>query len=227
MTGVFKPPDGLADAPGEVGEQRDDLLPPLSLSERWFVQRYLKAECHLLIRFLSHSEDFVAMSKVADIGGRHVRPDAVLRDDDFLHRGDCRQQQAVFVDDVELVETPVGVVPSLVRLQLFERGRCGDADSFLYLGQNGFEFVRVGRDWESVIASGSLVVGGDEFAVEDVERGAEVVDRVSGDEADFLARRRNVLAKATDYLAGIRVFLTEDSIRGFGPQRESGGRSVR
>jgi len=202
--------DRLAHARSEVVQECHDRL---TLNDRRFVERYLESVLDLAFRLRVESEEFVAFVHRSDVARSQV--DAHSGDvhgrigrafdgecvDDFLERGDGGKQEAVLIHDVKLVETPVGAVPSLVRFQLFKRGRCGGSDSRLYFGQAGFKFVRVSRDGKLVVAGNQLVVVDDELAVKEIERRTEVVEGVPNKQADRLLRRRDALVKAADTFA--------------------------
>src|SRR5213593_1173168 len=106
-----------------------------TLNNPRLAERYVKAELHLLVYFVVHSanvELIVSFQREQSIGwaneqwqGRD-RTNGVLGESlghepvhfcPNIHRVKCStdgQQEAVFVDIVELVETPEGVIPTTI-----------------------------------------------------------------------------------------------------------------
>ena len=92
----------------------------------------------------------------------------------------------MLVCDVQLVELPQPVVPSLVRFEGpdgFE-GVLGDPP--LYFGfRSGFELLRRVRDEEHVVFVNGLAVRDDHLAKQEIQRGSRVVDHVARCERDL------------------------------------------
>src|ERR1700722_14765732 len=203
----------------------------LSIKNLAFAERYLKAELEFGFVFVARSPEgdvpaeYVAIfERKAPVVGLapfhrslgnvlHARPSDVELYSKYLMRRGYRDEQLVFVGDVETVQLPQGVVCiSTVRLQRtneFYRlcGRplqSGDAA--------GIEMRFVRTYWEGTVVAGRSAVVLDESDCQQIEGRSEIVDAVPQDARPFVGDW-NVEPEAVNFAIGVRFLVDHDAIR--------------
>jgi len=107
---------------------------------------------------------------------------------------------------------PVGV-PSVVRLIPLDRCLCLPGHSFDFRPTVPLEVFGAVTDRECIEPRGGLAIGINELPSKVIEGGSEVVQGISDDRAKSNRRRRGIPLDAPDFLAGLRVELTDDVTR--------------
>jgi len=196
-------------------EQLDEALDKLGeLTQRWenrltldnlaLVERYIKAELRILVHLAlvpgagvgRDPQDYCALFERERAlrwgdsrGQRHVPAGYGVGGDDGLVRHAHGDQEFVFVCDVETMETPKRVIPSLVRL-----GPLDEVHRFL--GRSVYLFRRTGfksfgkggfilENEKAGLSGDGVSLGSHQLANQQVEGGAEVVDGVTDDEGEL------------------------------------------
>jgi hypothetical protein len=123
-----------------------------------------------------------------------------------------RDEQSVFVGDVNPVQTVEGLVPSSVRIEVahdFYRCCARPLDSF----DGTRSKVGLARTyWERCTVTGHPTVLANKSVSEEVERGAQIMDAVTNDCAPFVGDR-DERAITVDFVTGTRFFVGDDSVR--------------
>lgn len=219
-------------------ERGDDPLGEVrKLMERWegrftldyprLVERYLKRELQIvvvLVAFaasgLGNAEDFCAVFErelpVCDAegdrhGSRWHSADGGGREDDVPVGCPDGEQESVLIRNVETVQTPEGVVPSLVRLQRGDHVFRGVADALCYSRRFGFVILPGPPNRERRFVGGVVAVGEHELVDEKIEAGPQVVDGVADNRAPT-GRRLFADLHAPDLVARVRLVLCEDTV---------------
>jgi hypothetical protein len=202
----------------------------LSVKNLTLAERYLKGELEFGIVFVlgvgpaTVGPEYVAVFErkfpvdgpgpCHDRARKMIRPGTphVKRYSEHLVRGGYRDEQSMFVGDVETVQTVQGIVPSTVRLQSieeFERIRLGASQIAVPHG-------RVGREartyWESCFARCRPSVINDKGMREVVEGRPQIVGDVPDRRAPFL-RNGHVDPKAVEFVTRFRCSIDHDGIR--------------
>jgi hypothetical protein len=136
------------------------------------------------------------------------------------------EQQAVLVHDVQSVQTPEAIVPSLVRLERVEDVQRRFAGSLCISRSAGFVLGLRAPDRKGGLVCHRPAVGEDELADEKVEGRPEAVDGIARDRAPS---RRRMFADldAPDLVARVRLILREDAVGvGFEERRDVGMKLV-
>jgi hypothetical protein len=123
-----------------------------------------------------------------------------------------RDEQLMFVGDVETVQTPDRMVPSVVRLQpLDEFYRiCGRAvDS---LDRAGLKMAAVRTYWERGVISWNAAAVRDEGDREEIQRGSQIVDAVPDDRSPFI-RDCDIEPETVRFVTGNRFLVGDDAVR--------------
>jgi hypothetical protein len=202
-----------------------------SLRNPRLIERYLQHKLSVLVhlRFRGIEGEFVACFQREPIhqgvGGdregvgesQHVVSD--LSRESWIDLRDARRsshQQAMLVDNVQAMESPKGVIPSLVWLQALD-SLYSVLPHALYLSRErgllllGERFTIA--DWEAdMLGRLGLSRHPDEPASEVVKCASEVLNRISGNEADLWRNGRDGLYDK-GALSSIRVILYNDTIR--------------
>lgn len=134
----------------------------------------------------------------------HLHDDAAVGGPDDI-------QDPVLVVRVETVQTPEGVVPSLVRLGRLNSCLGLGTDSLYASRQSGLKRLRASGDREHRLVGGLPPVREYELPDKMVEGRSEVVDGVSGEEAPSWVRLFTN-SYAPDEIARIRIFLSDNQI---------------
>jgi hypothetical protein len=213
----------------EVGEMLERFQQRLTLDKPRFAERYVEAELHLLVRFRVRGidEEFVAFFQRAEgIGGLDEQIHRKVPEFLWKHlghgganinapkTGTNRDQQAVLVDVVELVDYPE-VVPlaSLVWFESVERVNRVLAHSLYYSWKSSFVLGRILFDQELDVPGHSVGAASDEEELlgQMIESTSEVLDGVSGDGCKRSWGREHT-GDVIDQLARIRIALGPDFI---------------
>lgn len=196
----------------------------LTLNNLAICERYLKGELKLclIVQWGNHEYRAVFQRKFS-VGGRDVdrgELDGFTRlpghvqlnlKPEMAVRGTDREQEPVFVVDVETMETPKEIIPSVVRLQ--------SADSF-YRCWAGSLYASLKFGLHSICASGDgelgPVTGGSSSSLNKlpgkvIQGTPEVVDGVADDRGPA-ARRVLRDLDAIQFLSSFRLFLGEHAV---------------
>ncbi len=221
----------------EVGKQSTNQVEGLpnnhnqgfTFANPMFIERYLKRELYILVHFrvrrigeemlaLFHKQCLSAtdppISGVSEKASDSVSGSQMLADIKLPYRRSSSQQQAMFVSDIEIMESPKMSVPSLVWF-----GLLNDIDRFLphslYLSSKRGLLLLGRRDvFENGEASkfiGRSAFCSDQSIGQIVERTSDVLEDVTSDEQDFRRDGRN-LGSIVDMLSGIRISLFADRV---------------
>lgn len=157
----------------------------LTLDNLRLAERYKEGSLEVILRIsapsTSHKVDeycavFYGAADTAGEGG----PSHTGRFEDYVVNGPHdRKKDMVFVVDVDLIDPPVTVCPSLVRLQSIKD--CADSRiGAVYLSRDaGFITGLAFIDWKARVPV--TVYGSDELIHEEIESGAKVVDSIADD----------------------------------------------
>jgi hypothetical protein len=132
--------------------------------------------------------------------------------DSDVRNAECRKNKKVLVCDIKLVESPDGVIPSSVRGYLI-------SDTLNYIGSTlqysilhrCYKMVPIVEESELRFISRDAAYRFDHRAVTDIERRADIVDRIADDKWNFPSERL-VLAQAPDPLIGLDIILQRDAV---------------
>lgn len=234
--------ENVDNAFGKVDELLDRWNKRLSINNLAFAKRYIEGEMHLVLVFValptaiengSAPQYQAIVQRVlcdgtgvegghdAKCGHGKVRRKTIPMNgfgrecvDHGRERNSDWHQHAVFVDNVDLVQTPQGICPSFIRLEAFD-----NCDSFrvssskifpatIREGFEGFTYWEVGIV-DSILASDSArnhYLNG-----KMVEGGSQIVDYVAHNSRPIVGNGF-MFDKLMDHLLGSRIFLFEDSI---------------
>jgi len=127
-------------------------------------------------------------------------------------QGKDRDEKLVFVDVVEFVKGPEGVIPSLVWLYAIEDGISDVGGDALYLTlSNGICQVISGFVKREMDVGGISATSADQFGSHEVERSPQIVDRISNDERN-LGRHRMLALIAEDMVANLTIEVRRDFV---------------
>lgn len=182
--------------------------------EAWFKRESLVSGHEELIHSLKRRLNEISGAELVKKCGRETAGEHLAQMDSGRARTDC-QQDPVLLDVVKSVEHPQEVIPSLV---WFERVDC--VDSFLrrslyFSALLGFVFRGIVLDGEvDPIGIWRIVprIATDQLKSEMIERTHQILNDVPSDEWQALGRGFNA-SDVIDWLSGVRVYLTSDSIR--------------
>jgi hypothetical protein len=122
-------------------------------------------------------------------------------------------QELVFVRDVELVEPPEGVVPSLVRFGFLDEVHRSLRRSVYFGGVAVFKSLGALEDGESVLVMDSVTLGAHHLTNKQVEGGTEVVDAIPGDGTPPGESRLIQHFDPVDQISRIGIVVADESIR--------------
>jgi hypothetical protein len=141
----------------------------------------------------------------------------------ILHRnaiqcpmGDYWKQQFVLIDNVEIVKSAEGIIPSTVRLYLGQEGTKDDRGGDVYVSPFDpvFEFFPRFREGESRVLvndSGINLLRNNEPSV--IQRRSEVVDCISDDQRHFAEQSRSDLGMIYEgFLASCGIYFGRGSV---------------
>lgn len=220
---AFKNIDGALDELSELLERWDNRLTIDNLS---LAERYLKGELVVGVEFGCvdwGSQQFRAIyQRELPIGGvpvhhgglygfparhrkLHFEPEAAVG-------GPYRDNQSVFVEDVELVEGPQSAVPSFVRLEPFDEANSLLAGSLYFFKTRGFKTVGAVTDGPISTAGVGHTVGFDDGASEQIKGRADVVNCIADDTPPIIGDIFENL-DSINILGCFRIFIAQDAIR--------------
>lgn len=230
--------DNLDDAFNEITQLEQRWENRLTFENLSLTKRYLEGELNILITWMVNAGSF--SKKYCAIVHRELPQRPVLRSEiDSLgggfgkmlsHAGDhfgpikghseasvggpYRDDGLVFIEDVELMESPKGVVPSLVWFQPLYDLDCSGRGSLYRFGKGGFKFIQVLPDNEmDVIVAGPVgVTVADDGDHKQIKGCANVVDGISDNAAPF---NRDISLDVHSPLSesGLRICIHENGIR--------------
>lgn len=122
-----------------------------------------------------------------------------------------RDQNSVFVDDVQLVQTPEGIIPSIVRLESFNQTNGAVGHATQTACNNRSEVRSVGTYREYVVPGGRLPVYHYKGVDQKIESGPEVMGGVAKIGAPSSGYALSYV-DAIEYLMGLRILLTDYGI---------------
>ena len=188
-------------------------------------ERYVKGDVRLIVHIRFADKDYVAVFERSSDAARHAETaDASLdaspaekkvAGDFKRHPADVNegnQQSVVLVGNVQIVDSPEHVIATFVRVGNVN-GIYGTLRHALYSSMTLGLVIR-GKlpDGKPGLLVGRPAVDEDELVSEMVEGASEVVDSVSGDEADINGRGLEV-ENLIERLSRLRIVLGFDSIR--------------
>lgn len=216
--------DDLLDRAAKLVQDWDERLTMDNLS---IAHRYTCGELRILVQWRIPSlsgepEDFIAIyerelpickGQLKTGEGRWITQRNWSERDDYLGLSDTKDdEEVVFVVRVESVETPEGVVPSLVGLQRLQDAYCVLGRS-LYLGHaRGFKRFFRSADREHCLIPGGSTTRIDKLPGKKVKGGAKVVDGVANDGSKSRRRIFDDL-HAIDLVSRPRFLLSEELVR--------------
>jgi hypothetical protein len=200
-----------------------DRLAPNNLR---FAERYLKGEIEIRVHYRpvkqsAEGAEFCAIFKNLGIGGvvRHLEGDvsritcgsSELKEAAHVPESN-NQQEAVFVEVVELVEFQEVIAPALVRLNRVDEAYRSCAHSLYLSRSSGYVIGRSLVNRKAGILGRCLPVSLNELPSQVIERAAEVVNNISEDQ-----RKRDWRAGDDFCLesirSGLRIALKDKSVR--------------
>lgn len=194
----------------------------LTLDSLRFGERYVKGELRLVFHARLAAKNYVTVLErfsgagQAESGGPVVtvkNPDVGKFCDHCWHAHECDEQRMVLVDNIQIVDGPeVFTISTLVR---FGSVNCiySSLRHALYSSiPHGMVFRGMVPDRESGMPGVGRPVGVNELAGQVIKGTSEVMDHVSGDEADFGGRHLEV-SNLEDVISRPRVVLGQDYIR--------------
>lgn len=224
---VFKAPHDAAD---EMKEFLEHLRNGLSLTNRRFVDRYVRGELWLRVHVRVFGEsgnpvDFCAVfhnglipGGQGDDGQLKVGPVRMLmpskgrevESDDRAQAAD-RNQQPMLVHNVEIMKTPEVVISSLVWFGRVDEVYRGAVHSLYFSRALGFVFLDIIKDRVSRRVGGRTAVGENQLIGEMVKDGSQVVDRVSED-GDDVQWNLGDFANPEHPVSRLRIVLDDDLV---------------
>jgi hypothetical protein len=132
-----------------------------------------------------------------------------IQDAEIPIGGGNRDEEAVFVGDIDSVQTPEGIIPSFVRLEAADEfyRRCAHALDF-----SGSKIGLARTYWERSVVAGRPAVLTDQGVSEKVESRAQIVDAIAN-YGSPLDRDGLEFAKAVDFVTRLRIFIHNDGVR--------------
>lgn len=209
----LKAVNGVADNLRHLPERFRDRL---TLRNPKFVERYLKGEMQILILYIlsrKHGEHVACFERFPSVvAGGDVM--GMLRANAAKEHTD-RDQESVLVDIVESVESPKGVIPSLVR--------CASVDTFfgrlrhtLYFSlRAGFVTRGIVEDREAGVPKNPLIprpVQPSELESQMIQCSPEIGEGIPGDDGNQ-RRNRSCAGEPIDHeIRSLRVRLSSNEI---------------
>jgi len=200
----------------------------LSVKNLTLAERYLKAELEFGCVLEWKADNEVIQKYVAiferkfPVGGvnshhgaaRHV-PRGLVRDvvlySDHLVRCGYRDDQLMFIGDVEMVETPQGIISSTIRLQSLEDFDRICSRSIDALDGAGLKMPLARTYWESSIVTGCSAAVSDELDGQQVECGSQIMNAVPQN-ATPIIRNSDVLPVAMELMSRFRFSVGKDAV---------------
>lgn len=196
----------------------------LTFDNLTIAERYLKGELRIVLlgvvgpaSHLDAVECCAVFERELPVGGSKpdLGEDVAGREldlqDDAVVGGADDVEDPVLVVRVESVQTPEGVVPSLVRLGCSDCCLGLGADSLCASKSSGLKLLRASRNREHRLVGGLAAVREYELPYEVVERASQVVDGIPCDESPPRVRLF-ADSHAPEEIARVRVFLSDDHI---------------
>lgn len=231
--------ENIADAFNEVDELLERWDERLAIDNLALAERYLKNEIVFVFTWTDRStgvaKKYLTVFERVNPTGRFDRKWRKLRDrpstiggnkiGEYSRNVDGPQnlgisgpdgdEQNVFIEDIELEETPEGVCPSLVWLEPFDDAPRASGNVVEVLRDPPIEEILAGTYWEvgfiqSAFAGAPIFDG--EVNGQKIEGGSKIVDEVTN---QARPRERHLLLNAKlEYLCSrLRVFIDNDEVR--------------
>lgn len=201
-----------------------------------FVDRYLNEELYILVRFRVReiAEDYIACFKCessllhaqsgigSSVGSGHslqftkvgIGGVDMLGDAPIVDESTAGNQEAMLVNIIEAMESPEGIVPSLVWLDFANQAHSIFPHS-LYFSTEGFLVFWGERDivgdWETGVRSRFIPVGSHQCAGEIIEGTPKVLENVSGDKAQMRGNNK-IFLETIKRLLCLRIALYNDGV---------------
>jgi hypothetical protein len=230
--------------PGESAECAPDLdygsveyrAQGFTLANPRFVNRYFNEELYILVRFRIRevAEEYIACFKrvcnpaarfavhIGSVGSGHAFHNVkrgisnvhVLSDAPIVNECSARNEQAMFVDVVETMESPKRVIHSLLwcdradnLLSLFPYSLYFSSERFLFFwGERD-----VLEDWKVSVDSRFTPVCSNQSECQIIKSATKVLDDVPGHEAEQI-RNDQILRQAIERLLCVRIALYNDGV---------------
>ena len=125
--------------------------------------------------------------------------------------GGNENQQSVFIDNIQLVETKEGIVSSVIWLKPFDDGKSIGANALDLLQPVAKKVSAVPAYWEASIVSGRLSVLDNKNSSEVIEGGPEIVHTVADDGTPLVGDGLS-LVEAISFCSNMRCFLQSDEM---------------
>lgn len=182
-------------------------------------ERYINGEVHIITHFSLAGSDYVAVFERLPEGRKGeaadtfvTRPKETRNVDNRFRKVNRRDEQSVvLVGNVQFVENPEHILPTLIRVGSVNRIYSTLRHALYSSRSLGFVFRGLLPDRESGLLGMGRTVGVNELVSEVVKGTSEVVNSVSGDEANFDGRGLNI-EYAVNVISRLRVSLSLDSI---------------
>jgi hypothetical protein len=208
----------------------------LSFDDLRLSERYLKGDVHVVLHLrLGDSGEYVACLRIKGGGGRFLQEASVrdlgwdgkdsqkvARDYPYLAWGHAvnnvlginREQQAVLVDNVKLIELPENFsCTSSVCFDRRQRFYSFMPQSLFYSPNSGYKFLGAVCNWKvNLAAPVGFGADRDQSVGQMVESGPEVMNSIPKHEGDVGWDRRNI-GEFIDAIASVRVVLGRKGIR--------------
>lgn len=196
-----------------------------SIKNLAFAERYLESEAELGfvidVSATLECQQFVAMFKRkltrkrrsdTPAGTQLGAPREIGAHSSVAMSSRDRNQQLVFVGDVDTVQTPEGIVPSWIRLEPINEfyRRCGRAINSMDGACT--KVVDIRTYWECCVVIGDSTAVSDEFDSEEIKSRAEVMNAIT-DEGTPFDWNSLAFTKAVNFVTGLRVLINDKAVR--------------
>ncbi|MGQ0742404.1 MAG: hypothetical protein ACT4OG_08970 [Alphaproteobacteria bacterium] len=232
--------EGIADAADIIGQLRQRWDNRLTVNNLALAKRYAEGKLHVLIcwKWLveGHTKQFRALFQRGFIGDENalaswdgnVFPSEVMfyagvKNGPNIHSSAVAQYRhdgLVFVQDVELMQSPERAVPTFIWFQVVdEADRFGRSALYIF-GKRGFKFL-FGLPNDKMNMLDTLtprIVMANNGAHEEVESRSEIVDYISDNSTPLLRRALDAL-DFPHALSGARIILNNNGVRLLGMER--------
>ena len=224
------PCEDIDEALNEIDELCERWADRFTVKNLAFAKRYIENKLELVLILVCDAGGGLPLKKYCAVFQRKL---SVIRDKRHGHRGEMpffprvfhgdgpvdlgesaadRDQQPVFIDDIETVETPEGIVPSLVRLEPMDEFKCVGGNALEH-GRNVVGKV-FGRPtyWELCPIVLHSTIMNNEVVSEKIEGGSKVVNNIADGPAppgwDVFH-----YFKLVDFISRLRIAINDDEIR--------------
>ena len=211
----------------------------LTVDNLAFTKRYIEGKLKIALEFSlfvvskAVRKNYVAIfERILDFGwgegdGGHVRDMGWVGDSHLFKEsnqtdlpqnacvaGPNRNQNCVFIKNIELVKTPKGVCPSLVRLQPLDESAGSVSRAAQIIRKFFLEDLFGGAYWEIGIldnGGGGCAIGNHKGCGKGVERGPQIMNDIADHRTPFIGDGLFEL-EAIKFISGLRLFVASDAI---------------